>query len=92
MNKSDLINVLAEKYNLTEKRAMDAVNLMFNGFTNELKNGGRIEVRRFGSFSVREYKAYKGRNPRTGKVVDVKPKRLPYFKVGAGLKKMVDGR
>jgi integration host factor subunit beta len=42
MNKSDLVNVLAEKKNLTEKKAMDIVNLVFDGFTNELKNGGRI--------------------------------------------------
>ena len=76
MNKSDLINVLAEKNNLTEHKAMDIVNLMFDGFTNELRNGGRIEIRGFGSFSRREYKAYKGRNPRTGNVVEVKPKRL----------------
>jgi integration host factor subunit beta len=89
MNKSDLITVLSEKYYLTEKKAMDIVNLMFDGFTNELKNGGRIEIRGFGSFSRREYKAYKGRNPRTGNVVEVKPKRLPFFKVGRELKRMV---
>jgi integration host factor subunit beta len=92
MNKSDLINVLAEKYNLTEKQATDIVNLIFNGFKETLKNGERIEIRGFGSFTVREYKAYKGRNPKTGKVADVKPKRLPYFKVGVELKKRVDGK
>jgi integration host factor subunit beta len=65
---------------------------MFDGFTDELKNGGRIEIRGFGSFNVRKYKAYKGRNPRTGKAVNVKPKKSPFFKVGRELKKMVDGR
>ncbi len=90
MNKIDVIMALAEKKNLTEKRAMEIVNLMFKGFTNELKNGGRIEIRGFGSFSVRKYKSYEGRNPRTGKAVEVKPKRLPFFKVGRELKKMVD--
>ena len=89
MNKSDLINVLAGKYNLKEKQATDIVNLTFDSFANELKKGGRIEIRGFGSFTVRKYKAYKGRNPKTGKVADVKPKRLPYFKVGRELKKMV---
>jgi integration host factor subunit beta len=83
---------LAEKKNLTEKQAMETVNLIFKGFTNELKNGGRIEIRGFGSFSIRKYKSYKGRNPRTGKDVEVKPKRLPFFKVGRGLKKMVDNK
>ena len=65
---------------------------MFDGFTDELKNGGRIEIRNFGIFTVRKYKAYKGRNPKNGEYVDVKPKRLPYFKVGRELKRMVDGR
>ena len=91
MNKSDLIEALAKKNNLTEKQATDIVNLMFDGFTNELKNVGRIEIRGFGSFSVREYGAYKGRNPRTGNTVQVKPKKLPFFKVGLELKGMVDG-
>jgi integration host factor subunit beta len=89
MNKIDVIMALAGKKNLTEKQATDIVNLLFDGFTNELKNGGRIEIRGFGSFSRREYKAYKGRNPRTGNVVEVKPKRLPFFKVGRELKRMV---
>ena len=53
MNKIDVITALAGKKNLTEKQAMEIVNLMFKGFTNELKNGGRIEIRGFGSFSVR---------------------------------------
>ena len=92
MNKSDVIMALAEKKNLTEKQATDVVNLMFKGFINEFKKGGRIEIRGFGSFIVREYKAYKGRNPKTGKAVEVKPKKMPFFKVGRELKKMVDGK
>jgi integration host factor subunit beta len=92
MNKSDLIVALAEKKNLTGKQATEIVDLMFKGFINELKNGGRIEIRGFGSFTVRKYKAYKGRNPKNGEHVDVKPKRLPFFKVGRELKKMVDGK
>ena len=92
MNKSDLVVALVDKKNLTEKQATEIVDLMFKGFTNELKNGGRIEIRGFGSFTVRKYKAYKGRNPKNGEHVDVKPKRLPFFKVGRELKKMVDGK
>ena len=92
MNKSDLIVALAEKKNLTGKQATEIVDLMFKGFINEFKKGGRIEIRGFGSFTVREYKAYKGRNPKNGEHVDVKPKRLPFFKVGRELKKMVDGK
>jgi integration host factor subunit beta len=92
MKKSDLIEALAVKEHLTEKLATEIVNLVFDGFTNALKSGGRIEIRGFGSFIVREYEAYKGRNPKTGKVVEVKPKKLPFFKVGRELKKRVDGR
>ena len=91
MTKSDLIAALAVKEHLTEKSAMEIVNLVFDGFTNTLKNGGRIEIRGFGSFVVRKYGAYRGRNPKTGKIVEVKPKRLPFFKVGKELKKRVDG-
>ena len=90
MKKSDLMDALAKRHHLTEKQATDIVNLMFDGFTNELKKDGRIEIRGFGSFTVREYGAYKGRNPRTGNDVQVKPKRLPFFKVGKELKKRVD--
>jgi integration host factor subunit beta len=90
MSKSDLIAALIKKEHLTEKLATEIVNLVFDGFTNALKSGGRIEIRGFGSFVVREYEAYKGRNPKTGKVVDVKPKKLPFFKVGRELKKRVD--
>jgi integration host factor subunit beta len=91
MNKSDLITALSIKENLTEKNASEIVNLIFDGFANELKNSGRIEIRGFGSFIVREYGAYKGRNPKTGKKIEVKSKRLPFFKVGKDLKKSVDG-
>ena len=90
MNKSDLIEVLAKKENLTDKQSVDIVNLIFDGFANELKKDGRIEIRGFGSFTVREYESYTGRNPKTGKTVQVKPKRLPFFKVGRELKKIVD--
>ena len=92
MNKSDLILKLAEKHNLTEKNATQIVDIVFDGFTNTLKNGGRIEIRGFGSFIVRKYKAYKGRNPRNGEHVEVKPKKSPFFKVGKELKEMVDGK
>jgi len=90
MNKSDLIKLLSEKENLTEKEATEIINLVFDGFTETLKNNGRIEIRGFGSFSVREYEAYNGRNPKTGKKIAVKPKKLPFFKVGRELKKKAD--
>jgi integration host factor subunit beta len=91
MNKSDLIDALAAKENLTDKQTTDTINRIFNGFTDALKKGDRVEIRGLGSYSVREYKAYAGRNPKTGGIVDVGPKKLPFFKVGKELKGMVNG-
>lgn len=56
----------------------------------ELNNEGRIEIRGFGSFVVKEYKAYTGRNPKTGETIQVKDKKLPFFKVGKELRERVD--
>ncbi len=92
MNKSDVIDALARKHNLRNDQAMQIVDLVFDGFTKELKNDGRIEIRGFGSFAIKEYGSYEGRNPKTGNIVEVKPKRLPVFKVGKELKGMVDGK
>ncbi len=90
MNKSGLIEALSQKLNLTEKKAIDVVNLVFKGFTDELKKSGRIEIRGFGSFVVKNYGAYTGRNPKTGTKIKVEPKKLPFFKVGKELKDRVD--
>ena len=89
---SDGNRVLAEKEGLQNKEASDIVSMIFDGFTNTLKKDGRIEIRGFGSFTVRHYKSYTGRNPKTGKRVRVGDKRLPFFKVGKELKKRVNGR
>jgi len=91
MNKSDLITALSEKKDLTEADASRIINLIFDGFTNALKKGDRIEIRGFGSFTVREYDGYRGRNPKTGEAIAVKPKKGAFFKVGKELKKTVDG-
>ena len=92
MNKSGLIEALSKKEGLTEKKAIDVVNLIFKGFTDELKKNGRIEIRGLGSFVVRDYQAYTGRNPKTGKNIKVASKKLPFFKVGKELKERVDGK
>ena len=90
MNKSDLIAALADKENLREKQATDIINFIRKGFTDTLKKGDKIEIRGFGSFTVREYESYKGRNPKTGKRIEVRQKKLPFFKVGKELKGLVD--
>ncbi len=90
MNKSELIEALSRKENLTEQKAIDVVNMIFKGFVDELRDNGRIEIRGFGSFVVRNYGAYTGRNPKTGENIKVTSKKLPFFKVGKELKEMVD--
>ena len=91
MNKSDLIDALAGKEGLKDSEASDIVNMIFDGFTNTLMEEGRIEIRGFGCFTVRHYKSYTGRNPKTGNHVKVGTKNLPFFKVGKELKEKVNG-
>ena len=90
MNKSELVLKVAEKLSLTKKKAEDVVELIFNSMTDALLKGDRVEIRGLGSFVVKEYGAYTGRNPRTGESIQVKPKKLPFFKVGKELKERVD--
>lgn len=90
MNKSGLIEKMAEKAGVTKKKAEDVVNLIFDSMFNAMVKGERIEIRGLGSFVVKSYGAYTGRNPRTGESIQVKPKKLPFFKVGKELKEMVD--
>jgi integration host factor subunit beta len=90
MTKSDLIDELSESQKLPKGRAELLVNVIFEAMEQALRRGDRIEIRGFGSFEIRTYRAYEGRNPRTGVAVNVKPKRLPFFKVGKELKERVD--
>ena len=91
MTKSDLIEAVANRTTITTSRAEAVVNCVFDAMADALKNGEGIEVRGFGSFTVRQYKPYDGRNPRTGAQVHVTAKRLPFFKAGKELKEKVNG-
>jgi integration host factor subunit beta len=90
VTKSDLIETVAQKLHLPKGKAELIVNCVFDSMEDSLKKGERIEIRGFGSFEIRHYKAYEGRNPRTGDPVGVQPKRLPFFKVGKELKERVN--
>ena len=91
MNKADLIKILSAKEDLSIVEASKIVNLIFNGFKEALAKGDRIEIRGFGSFVLREYRSYAGRNPKTGEIVEVRSKRAPFFKVGKELKERMNG-
>ncbi|MBL7662787.1 integration host factor subunit beta [bacterium] len=86
MNKSELVEVLAERNGLGHQQAEDIVNLILTQMKTALQTGKRIEIRGFGSFVVKDYGSYWGRNPKTGEKIWVNPKRLPAFKVGKELK------
>ena len=91
MTKSELIERVALRSGLTKGRAEMVVSTIFDAMTEALVQGDGIEIRGFGSFTVRQYKAYEGRNPRTGQPVHVPPKKLPFFKVGKDLRERVNG-
>lgn len=86
MTKADLINLIAEKAGITRIKAETVVNTVFDSMIEALMRDDRIEIRGFGSFVNRNYGAYKGRNPRTGDIIEVSEKKLPFFKVGKELK------
>lgn len=90
MNKSDLIAGLVRDFNLEESDAKLIVNQIFDSMTDSLVNGNRVEIRGFGSFEVRSYKARNGRNPKTGMMLKIDAKKAPFFKVGKGLKEFID--
>jgi integration host factor subunit beta len=90
MTKSDLIEKLSAEGTLPKKQAESIVDHVFNSMMEAMKAGDRIEIRGFGSFKVKQYKPYVGRNPKTGEKVEVKSKKLPFFKVGKELKELVD--
>ena len=90
MVKSELIESLAERADITQAKAEEVVDLFFNSITETLAKGDRVEIRVFGAFTVRDYKSYKGRNPKTGEQIVVPPKRLPFWKTGQELKQRVD--
>jgi integration host factor subunit beta len=90
VNKSELVKTLAEDYNLSQDEAVAVVNTFFDSVREALVAGDRVEIRGFGSFKVKEYKGYVGRNPKTGDSVKVSPKRLPVFRAGKEMKELVN--
>jgi integration host factor subunit beta len=89
VNKSDLIEVLAKETELNIRSAEFVVDEVFNAMTEALVKGEGVEIRGFGSFTVRKYDSYIGRNPKTGGNISVSPKKLPFFKVGKELRERV---
>ncbi|AAS96340.1 HU family DNA-binding protein [Nitratidesulfovibrio vulgaris] len=90
MNKSELIRTLSEETNIPIEEATIVVNTFIDNMKDSLLAGDRVEIRGFGSFKIKDYGGYSGRNPKTGKMVDVEPKRLPFFRAGKELKEFLN--
>jgi integration host factor subunit beta len=90
MTKTDLIQALSKDTGLPIRKAEEVVKAVFNSMATALANNDRVEIRGFGTFKVKHYDGYNGHNPKTGKPIKIKPKKLPFFKCGNELKERVD--
>jgi integration host factor subunit beta len=90
MNKSELIKTLADENTLSAEEATIVVNTFFDSIRNALLSDRRVEIRGLGSFKIKQYQAYSGRNPKTGEVVSVAPKKLPFFRAWKELKEYIN--
>ncbi|MBC7350619.1 MAG: integration host factor subunit beta [Candidatus Aminicenantes bacterium] len=90
MTRKELIEELARTEGISYRAAEIAVKIAFESMTKAMVRGDRVEIRGFGSFKIKSYGAYEGRNPKTGEIIKVKPKKLPFFKVGKELKERVE--
>jgi len=92
MTKPQLIDAIHEKSTgLTKLQVANVVDAMIKAMTTALAQGGKVEIRGFGNFKVRQREARKARNPKTGEMIEVPAKRVPHFKPGKELKVMVEG-
>lgn len=90
MNKSELIKALADENALSNEEAATIVETFFDCMKDALNQGNRVEIRGLGSFKIKDYEGYSGRNPKTGKMVEVAPKKLPFFRAGKELKEFLN--
>ena len=91
MTKADLIDEVSRLAELTRKDSEVIVETIFDSVVRSLRAGDKIEIRGFGSFGVKQRRARQGRNPKTGDVVEVEAKRIPFFRAGKDLRVEVNG-
>ncbi len=90
MTKSELTDAFAKEFGITIRDAEVCVNTLFNSMADTLSKGGRVEIRGFGSFKVKEYEPYSGRNPKTGESIQVRRRKLPHFKLSSLMRKRIN--
>ncbi|MBX6351248.1 MAG: HU family DNA-binding protein [Clostridia bacterium] len=92
MNKSQLVQRVAEQTGITKRQAGQVVNAVFDSIRSSLQSGNRVSLVGFGSFEVRQRKARQGRNPRTGQRLRINARRVPVFRAGRPLRDAVNKR
>ncbi|MCM8557354.1 integration host factor subunit beta [Sphingomicrobium sediminis] len=91
MIRSELVQKICSDFpDLTQREVENVVSSLFDSITQQLADGGRVELRGFGAFSTRQRDARIGRNPRTGEPVEVAAKRVPYFKPGKEMRERLN--
>ena len=90
MNKSELTEALSKELDLSLSTTTGIISTILDSMMNALANGDNVEIRGFGSFTIRHYEPYVARNPKSGEEIEVKAKKLPFFKVGKDLKEAVN--
>jgi DNA-binding protein HU-beta len=90
MNKTELVNTVAESTELSKKDVTKAVDAVFEAIQEALSNGDKVQLIGFGNFEVRERAARKGRNPQTGEEIEIAASKVPAFKPGKALKEAVN--
>ena len=92
MTKSELVEKLAETHGILSMKESEAViNIVFDGISGALKSGEKVEIRGFGSFTVRSRDGREARNPKSGTIVSIPDKKTPFFKTGKELRERVNG-
>ena len=91
MTKSELVEKMVDSHSMLTRKEMEmVVNIIFDSMTDALKSGEKVEIRGFGSFTIRERDAREARNPKSGEVVNIPAKKTPFFKTGKELRERVD--
>ena len=92
MNKAELVSMMAEKSGITKKDSEASLNAFVDAVTEELKDGGKVQLIGFGTFEVNDRKARTGHDPRTGNQIKIPASKSPVFKAGKALKDSVNGK
>lgn len=90
MNKADLINSISEKTGLTKTKSNEVIDAFLSSVTESLSNGDKVTLVGFGTFTTSQREARKGRNPKTGDIIDIPSKKVARFKAGSDLIKSVN--